>query len=82
MKKITQLKLIKKNLNQNLIQKPTSQQNQVSSLKAMSIFKTKRKLKLISLLLINVQESIRITLKKVRKMDYYKSLILINIKIR
>jgi hypothetical protein len=81
-KKITQLKWIKKNLNQNLIQKPTSQQNQVSSLKAMSIFKTKRKLKLISLLLINVQESIRIILKKVRKMDYYKSLILINIKIR
>ena len=82
MKKITQLKWIKKNLNQNLIQKPTSQQNQVSSLRAMSIFKTKRKLKLISLLLINVQESIRIILKKVRKMDYYKSLILINIKIR
>jgi len=81
-KKITQLKWIKKNLNQNLIQKPTSQQNQVSSLRAMSIFKTKRKLKLISLLLINVQESIRIILKKVRKMDYYKSLILINIKIR
>ena len=82
MKKITQLKWIKKNLNQNLIQKPTSQQNQVSSLRAMSIFKTKRKLKLISLLLINVQESIRIILKKVIKMDYYKSLILINIKIR
>jgi hypothetical protein len=48
----------------------------------MSILKTKRKLKLISLLLINVQELIIIILKKVRKMDYYQSLILINIKIR
>ena len=70
------MELIKRSTTQNIIQEPISLPNQVLSLKAMSIFKIKRKSKMISLLLTNIQEMIRITLKKVSTMDNYKYKIL------
>jgi hypothetical protein len=70
------MELIKRSTTQNIIQEPISLPNQVSSLKAMSIFKIKRKSKMISLLLTNIQEMIKTTLKKVSIMDNYKYKIL------
>jgi len=74
------MELIKRSTTQNIIQEPISLPNQVSSLKAMSIFKIKRKSKMISLLLTNIQEMIRTTLKKVSTMDNYKSKIIQTLK--
>ena len=70
------MELIKRSTTQNIIQEPISLPNQVLSLKAMSIFKIKRKSKMISLLLTNIQEMIKTTLKKVSIMDNYKYKIL------
>jgi hypothetical protein len=70
------MELIKMSTTQNIIQEHISLPNQVSSLKAMSIFKIKRKQNMISLLLTNIQEMIKTTLKKVSTMDNYKSKIL------
>jgi len=70
------MELIKRSTTQNIIQEHISLPNQVSSLKAMSIFKIKRKQNMISLLLTNIQEMIKTTLKKVSLMDNYKFKIL------
>jgi hypothetical protein len=70
------MELIKRITTQNIIQEHISLPNQVSSLKAMSIFKIKRKQNMISLLLTNIQEMIKTTLKKVSLMDNYKFKIL------
>jgi hypothetical protein len=70
------MELIKRSTIQNIIQEHILLPNQVLSLKAMSIFKIKRKSKMISLSFTNFQEMIKTTLKKVSTMDNYKSKII------
>ena len=70
---IIKIVLNKKILKINITQEPISQRYQVLSQKAMYFYKIKRKSKMIWPLLINIQDLIKTTLKKVNILNIFKS---------